>query len=407
VFPPPVLDVDDAFFARQRPPTVKPGRRYLGVCAAGQRLVSAEVRVFTAVLAAAQRLFERWGRAADPWMTMVTYFNSLRELGGARRFTEDDVRSRLRRAERRGLARRTKMVLRELTSRVASSEITPILEELGRRFDPGAPEDTPRPIDIVLATNMISVGVDVSRLGLMVAVGQPKATAEYIQATSRVGRSDDGPGLVVTLYNWFRPRDLSHYESFEHYHATFYRQVEALSVTPFSPRALDRALTAVLVAILRHRYETVAAWYPNPGAQQVRTSGHPIVAAAIDEIAARGEDISGNPETADLIRDALRYRLDDWSRRQASAASGGAVLGYQQTARTAALLEPPTLGEWSLWAVPNSLREAEPTVNLIVRSEDTSLGDAPPWRLGTGTRTAPVGGTAEDRPAADEQEVTA
>jgi len=407
VFPPPVLDVEDAFFARQRPTAAKSGRRYLGVCAAGQRLVSAEVRIFTTVLAAAQRLYERWGKAADPWMTMVGYFNALRELGGARRFIEDDVRSRLHRTDKRGLARRTGMTLRELTSRVASSEITPILDELARRFDPDAAEDAPRPIDIVLATNMISVGVDVSRLGLMVAVGQPKATAEYIQATSRVGRSDDGPGLVVTLYNWFRPRDLSHYESFEHYHATFYRHVEALSVTPFSPRALDRGLTAVLVAVLRHQCGDVAAWNPNSGAQQVVTSGHPLVAVITDEIAARGEAISGKPGTADLIRDAIRYRLDDWARRQGQAAAGAASLGYQQTAKTAALLEPPTLGEWNLWAVPNSLREAEPTVNLIIRPDDSSLADAPPWRLGSGKPTGPpVGQTAEDQPESDAPEVS-
>jgi len=140
----------------------------------------------------------------------------------------------------------------------------------------------------------------------------------------------------------------------------------------------------------------------------VKTSGHPIVAAVIEEIAARGEAIAGKPETADLIRDAIRHRLDDWARRQATAAAGAASLGYQQKATTAALLEPPTLGEWSLWAVPNSLREAEPTVNLIILKEDSSIGDAPPWRLGSGKPTAPpVGGTAEDQPAADGAESSA
>ncbi len=103
---------------------------------------------------------------------------------------------------------------------------------------------------------MISVGVDVPRLGLMMVAGQPKSTAEYIQATSRVGRSAEGPGLVLTLYNWSRPRDVSHYERFEHDHATFYKQVEPLSVTPFAERALDRGLTAVVVAIVRHGWRT-------------------------------------------------------------------------------------------------------------------------------------------------------
>src|SRR5260221_4359115 len=96
---------------------------------------------------------------------------------------------------------------------------------------------------------MISVGVDVGRLGMMIVGGQPKAAAEYIEATSRVGRR--APGVVISVYNWTRPRDLSHYERFEHYHATFYQQVEALSVTPFALRALDRGLSAVLVSLLR------------------------------------------------------------------------------------------------------------------------------------------------------------
>jgi hypothetical protein len=107
------------------------------------------------------------------------------------------------------------------------------------------------PYDVILATNMISVGVDIERLGLMLVAGQPKNSSEYIQATSRVGRTNDGPGLVCTVFNWARPRDLSHYERFEHYHETFYKHVEALSVTPFSARALDRGLSGVMVGLMR------------------------------------------------------------------------------------------------------------------------------------------------------------
>jgi hypothetical protein len=404
VFPPPVLDVEDSFFARQRAvvsgdegkSASVPGRLYLGICAPGQRMASVETRVFTTVLAAGQVLYERYGAAADPWMTMVAYFSALRELGGAKRLVEDDVRSRLRNAEKRGLAQRSGMVVRELTSRISSGEVGGRLDELMVRFDPDAPEDSAKPIDVLLATNMISVGVDVARLGLMVCVGQPKATAEYIQATSRVGRTDAGPGLVISLYNWARPRDFSHYETFEHYHSTYYRQVEALSVTPFAIRALDRGLTAVFVALLRQHLGSVADWNPNSGAQAVVTTGHPVVSEAIDRLATRAENVSGKPGMAAFVRAQLQHRLDEWNREQLKAAGGGATLGYQDKATVAGLLSTPTVGDWPLWAVPNSLREVEPTINLIIDEKDWSIEHPRPWApAGTGA-APPSQPTVED-----------
>src|SRR5690606_39038159 len=121
----------------------------------------------------------------------------------------------------------------ELTSRVSSSEIPDLLEQLELKQ---GDEDA---VDSVLASNMISVGVDVTRLGLMLVQGQPKTIAEYIQATSRVGRGSV-PGLVVTLYNANKSRDRSRYETFESWHRSLYRDVEPTSVTPFAPRARDR-----------------------------------------------------------------------------------------------------------------------------------------------------------------------
>ena len=148
-------------------------------------------------------------------MTLVGYFNSLRELGGMRRLVEDDVQRRLYRTEDRGLARRPRLEVEELTSRKSAEDIPRILDQLGVEHEhPRPTERTAYPLDVLLATNMISVGVDVPRLGAMVVAGQPKGTSEYIQATSRVGRR--WPGLVLSVYNWARPRDLSHYETFEH-----------------------------------------------------------------------------------------------------------------------------------------------------------------------------------------------
>src|SRR5205085_11004472 len=133
------------------------------------------------------------------------------------------------------------------------------------------------------ATNMASVGVDGQRLGLMVVAGQPKTTAEYIQATSRVGRRF--PGLVFAVYNWTRPRDLSHYETFEHYHATFYKHVEALSVTPFAAGATSRGLAALLVALIR---QPGFEFNSNDKAMLMATQrGHQYVSEAIETITRR------------------------------------------------------------------------------------------------------------------------
>ena len=144
-----------------------------------------------------------------------------------------------------GAAPRQVGALVELTSREPSSKIPEHLTNMGIEYP------DPNTIDVILATNMIAVGVDVDRLGLMAVMGQPPSTSEYIQATSRVGRQY--PGLVLALFNAARSRDRSHYESFVTNHASLYKQVESTSVTPFSARARDRGLAAVVIAIARLR----------------------------------------------------------------------------------------------------------------------------------------------------------
>jgi superfamily II DNA or RNA helicase len=191
----------------------------------------------------------------------------------------------------------------ELTSRKNAADIPKTLDRLELSF--GSDRKVGRPIDVLLATNMISVGVDVSRLGLMIVAGQPKTTAEYIQATSRVGRRH--PGLVLVVYNWARPRDLSHYERFEHYHATFYKQVEPLSVTPFSARALDRGLTGVLVALIRLNGER---FNPNDSARLI-TAADATVTDAIATISRRAAlataSVEDEQETRKRIDETHRY----------------------------------------------------------------------------------------------------
>ncbi|MCI0663557.1 MAG: helicase, partial [Acidobacteria bacterium] len=366
IFPPQCIDIEDNFFSKQRETGERyPGRRYLGICAPGKRLKAALIRVYVAQLSAAQAMYEKYGSIVDPWMTLVGYFNSIRELGGMRRMIDDDVAARLQKMDRRGLAIRKYLVTRELTSRITSTDIPFILDQLEKAFDPTkTPQEIPpreRPIDVLLATNMISVGVDVSRLGTMITAGQPKSTAEYIQATSRVGRSK--PGLVITVYNWARPRDLSHYEAFENFHARFYQHVEALSLTPFSSGAVDRGLAALLVSLVRLRG---MEFNGNERAAVIQSS-HPVVQEAIKSIAARAANVAGN-QTGEFVEQFLKSKLDVWLKR-AKPMQGGDTLGYKtdNQRQNIGLLQDPYSAAQGEFVCLQSLRNVEPLSNLILR----------------------------------------
>jgi hypothetical protein len=299
-----------------------------------------------------------------------------------KRLVDDDVRTRLRKMQDRGLANRTLYTpdtVKELTSRIGSTGIPERLDLLEQRFDSAildeiksrksGEEFVPRPLDVLLATNMISVGVDVQRLGLMVVAGQPKTTAEYIQATSRVGRRH--PGLVCTVFNWARPRDLSHYETFEHYHSTFYKHVEALSVTPFSAGAVSRGLAALLVSLIR---QPGFEFNANDRAALVATQrNHPYVNEAIDAITRRAELIAG-VDVAQEVKQLLKRKLDLWQ-TQAQRMYQGSRLGYEtrRDGMTVGLLRKPSIDPWDEFTCLNSLRDVEPTANLVLN--DYKLDD--------------------------------
>lgn len=389
VFPPHGLDITDNFFSVQRPITQIPGRRYLGVCSPGSSRPAMLIRVYTAFLTASQALFDRFGQAADPYMTAVGYFNSLRELGGMKRLAEDDVQTRSYRVsmsmvDRPGLAQRSVSKVDELTSRVSSRDIPKKLDLLEVKFkaeyDPAEgkfvsrwEENEHRAVDAVLATNMLSVGVDVNRLGLMVVNGQPKGTAEYIQATSRVGRAS--PGLVCTVLTWARPRDLSHYETFEHYHATFYKHVEAQSVTPFSPRAMDRGLTGALVSVMRLEDDD---FNPNTGAAALDRTDKDVAKHASDLIVSRAWNVTQEAKVKALATDEIRSRIDEWC---GEAAKGGRTLGYEKKGAgkdtMVALLKKPGTKAWDDFTVPMSMREVEPGVRLVMSK--VKGGSGPSW----------------------------
>ena len=160
VFPPHGLEIEDNFFSVQRPVTSNPGRLYLGICAPGSSRPAILIRLYVALLTAAQNLYDEFGSSADPYMTLVGYFNSLRELGGMRRLAEDDVQTRSYRVEmsdvkRPGLKQRAVRIVDELTSRVSSKEIPLKLDQLDVQYKKDwAPGET-KAMDIVLATNML------------------------------------------------------------------------------------------------------------------------------------------------------------------------------------------------------------------------------------------------------------
>ncbi|MFH7241792.1 MAG: DISARM system helicase DrmA [Spirulina sp.] len=384
VFPPPGPDRHDSFFAETVPATPQePGRLYVGIAAQGRSLKVVLLRAYLALLSSGQYQWEQAGgqkskkNPVDPYMTLMGYFNALRELGGSRRIVEDEVVSRLRNYQDRKRVneevsffskRKIADSPEELTSRVDTNKIAETKRKLSLPFT-----DKER-VDIALATNMISVGLDIVRLGLMVILGQPKTAAEYIQSSSRVGRDKERPGLVVTLMNVHRPRDRSHYERFQYWHQTFYRAVEATSVTPFSSRALDRGLAAVTVAIARLGLSSMT---PPQGASNI-TQQRQMINALVEQISARaGSHCKGDTnldELAQHVSNRVTDLLDSWDSIQNENQGSLQYNKSESEGVGPLLLDPMELAvadpkpslERQKFKAPRSLRDVELSVPLWI-----------------------------------------
>ena len=299
IFPPQGITFGETFFSKTDEDD--PGKIYVGICSTAKSGLTVLGRTSAALVRKVRYLKEEQpteypDKILDPYYTLVAYFNSMRELGGAassykdavpdfiqqiyerveRRTTQENtqanneiqkqiesqtddtgldimleeekdteaVRQEIMQKEER-VWKNKSLETDELTSRQDSGSIPEVL----RRLEMGLGSKT-KVLDLLLSTNMLSVGVDIQRLGLMMINGQPKNHSEYIQASGRIGRRD--PGLIITLFQYLKPRDLSHYENFKFYHSTFFKNVEPISLTPFSARARDHGLFGLLVGLIRN-----------------------------------------------------------------------------------------------------------------------------------------------------------
>jgi len=387
VFPPPGPERDDNFFSRSIPDPNQ-ARLYVGLSAPGRNLKGVLLRSYLGLMAAAQKAWNE-NKAmgdknpADPYMTLLGYFSNLKELGVTRSILEDELGAQLEEfAANRALpmdgvdnpfaTRKRPAMPEELTSRVSTARISATKDQLSKPY-----VDKQR-LDVALATNMISVGLDIARLGLMVVLNQPKTAAEYIQATSRVGRQlsdkpeENKPGLVLVLLNPNRPRDRSHYELFPYWHQTFYRHVEATSCTPFASRALDRGLPGVVVAMARH---SQAALAPPQGAmasdalQTVKAQ----IAKALQErcIASGAADEAHNRLLPTEVRDQVIDLMEAWWKLTQQPEAKLQYWSHEDKTAGVGLLHTPLDSEaiyagegYKQFSTNWSLRDVEPSVPI-------------------------------------------
>ncbi|SEA76661.1 Helicase conserved C-terminal domain-containing protein [Oribacterium sp. KHPX15] len=254
-FPHPGIDAEDSFFARESIVNYSKdifGRKYVGLMPSGKTKAMMEIRAISAMLQKINSM-NLSDEVKDKYWTLTVYFNSLKDLGKCSTLVDDDIKDFIKRmAYRIGTAKDARMITSadELTSRVSTTQLNQTLDKLEKlAYSKENIENKRWPSNVLLATNMISVGIDVARLNVMLLVGQPKLTSEYIQASSRVGR--EFPGVAFTMYDGSKSRDRSHYEQFKSYHESFYKHVEPTGVTPFSKPARERALHAVVISLLR------------------------------------------------------------------------------------------------------------------------------------------------------------
>lgn len=377
LFPPTGLDADDSFFARYAKNdegTLLPGRLYVGVHAPGLgSLQTVQVRTFTALIQAPVAITD--AKARDPWWTLLIFFNSLRELGTTLSLFQSDIPDYLKvMANRIGISfagMRSLWRVRELTGRLRSDEVPEAIADLEISC---TSKSDKKPVDVCLASNILEVGVDIDRLSLMSVVGQPKSTSQYIQVTGRVGRRWwERPGLVVTIYTASKPRDRSHFEKFRSYHERLYAQVEPVSVTPFSPPVVDRALHAIMTLFVRQTGNAALAGRPYPYPTELIDDLKNILLPRVREID-EGEVTNFERVFDERVAEWKRWQRTEWG--EMSSFRMAQDIPLLRSAGAYASAEQKLLS----WSTPTSMRnvdaecEAQITTLYLLQDEEISAG---------------------------------
>jgi len=356
IFPPSGTDEADSFFSKED--KKNPGRLYVGVMPSGHTGQTSLVQTAAVVLQAPQELGFQ-GDILDSYWTLPIYHNSRRELGKTMTLARDDIDKRI---EVISQAPRKIEVVEELSAGVKGSRIPEVLGKLNKSILEGA-------IDVLPCTNMISVGVDISRLGMMIIAGQPKATAEYIQASSRVGRDKKRPpGIVITQYSPTKPRDRSHYETFKSYHQALYRYVEPTSVTPWAQPALERALHASLIAVVRttgYLKENISAKHFDPSCSEFEN----IIQTFKNRIDKAMDGMSSKERSDVFIY--LQSLITNWEER---ANRTQKPITHFETSKSGKQFHPlfqsfETNSSEEAWKTLNSMRNVDTETHLFVRGE--------------------------------------
>lgn len=309
-FPLSIQKANDNFVSEEIPTDKRHGRYYVGICAPGVSNKIQAIHLYSAytTITRSQAKFK-----VDPYYTMLGYFNTVKELAGMMTTFKDEIISRLNLLDPNKTFNHD-LVIEELTSRKKAHEIPQLLNQMEKTMNETGV------LDGVLATNMISVGVDVDRLGTMMVQGQPKTTSEYIQATSRVGRQY--PGLVLVLLNSMRSRDISHFERFRAYHQSLYRHVETMSVTPFAKGSLHKGLTGAFIGYIRQTLMEVNAEKSPSNILNLEEELENNIIAFLERVKDANDD-SIEKETHELINwwtstaekyieQKLAYRQSEW-----------------------------------------------------------------------------------------------